>query len=43
MLVTPQIVTPDMVAPELPTGEVDTWDWFEEMHPAAAGAADADQ
>jgi len=34
VLVTPHLVTPDMEVPEIPTGEIDTWNWFENMRPA---------
>ena len=34
VLVTPYLVTPDMEVPEIPTGEIDTWNWFENMRPA---------
>jgi pilus assembly protein CpaC len=35
VLVTPHMVTSDMEVPDLPTGEVPTWDWFDNMQPDA--------
>ncbi len=42
VLVTPHLVTPDMEFPDIPTGEIDTWDWFERMRPDAASQSSDD-
>ncbi len=36
VLVTPHLVGADMPPPELPTGEVDTWEWFDSMMPGSS-------
>jgi pilus assembly protein CpaC len=41
VLVTPHLVGPDMEVAAIPTGELDTWDWFSFMRPAAQDELEA--